>query len=447
MNGPGGLTHRDRADEFALPSRGAAISALRAALELRAGPVLLTGEAGVGKTWLWRRLEAEMPGSWRWVVVDVPPAIEPSTLYLLIGHGFGLPDRGIREGTRMALSDFLREASAEGIHWSLVLDEAHNGSAALLEEVRLLANRLGRPDGLSGLILVGQTSLACRLATRPLNALAARLAAHVQLRGLDVDEARSLLNGLAPGLVVDDRTLERAHRDAAGNPRKMLLASRADAVAATPARQLAEPTHVGSAPSLGTAPPQPSPPADTRPAPTSAASRVEEWETPVIGPVKPPLLVGDGMIEVGWEPEHGPAGEPAFAVASAPVRKPGPVFESTPEPAPERAELLADIAPEAASGSASDPEVEAVEDHYAALQAWNEWSKNQGRTPSSAPPDASVAGAPADQADRTRDERQAPHVQGTNTPAGVWIEGEQGFAPYSQLFSRLRQIRDASDTN
>src|SRR3954462_7348133 len=82
---------RSPSDDFALPSRGEAIIALRPAIEAQAGPLLVTGEPGVGKTWLWRRLHAETPHSWRWTVVDVPPSIDPATFYHLIGHGLGLP--------------------------------------------------------------------------------------------------------------------------------------------------------------------------------------------------------------------------------------------------------------------------------------------------------------------------------------------------------------------
>jgi hypothetical protein len=29
-------------------------------------------------------------------------------------------------------------------------------------------------------------------------------------------------------------------------------------------------------------------------------------------------------------------------------------------------------------------------------------------------------------------------------PAGVWVEGQQSFAPYSQLFSKIRQRHDTT---
>jgi type II secretory pathway predicted ATPase ExeA len=423
---------RSPAEEFALPSRGEAIVALRPVLEAQAGPVLVTGEAGVGKTWLWRRLQAEMPLSWRWVVVDVPPAIDATALYPLIGHGLGLPARRVVWGDRLVLADFLLEATADGIRWALVLDEAHNGSVALLEEIRILANRLGRPDGLSALILVGQTALARRLATRPLNALAARLAANVHLRGLDLDEARALLKCHLPALDWDDRTLERCHRDATGNPRKLLRIASGESI--TPTRRLGERARVESHQPrpLRSEPPQV---ASNDPAPLG-----DTWDRPVIGPIKPPLRVGDGMIEVGWEPDHEPVPGTVPALEPNGASAPVPVLATAGDM---RSEFLTGSATESGSG----PEIETVEtidDHYAALQAWNELARNRARGEVAGPLESADVSSRLDRDVETGVDSDGEAARGTTTPAGVWIEGHQGFAPYGQLFSRLRQIRDAS---
>ena len=162
-------------EEFALASRGDALVRIRAAIEARIGPVLLTGEAGVGKTWLWRRLRSQMPGSWRWACVDLSPANDPAEFYRLIGYGLGLSGADRPDASRLELAEFLQESSVDGKRWVLVVDEAHSVSSEVLEELRILANRLGHQDGFGAMILVGQTTLARRLATRPLAALAARL--------------------------------------------------------------------------------------------------------------------------------------------------------------------------------------------------------------------------------------------------------------------------------
>src|SRR5436309_2867506 len=79
-------------DPFVLPSRRPSLDACRGAIE--AGPILLTGDAGVGKTWLWRRIAAESPPSRRWLGVDLTPADGPADFYRLVGHGLGLAEPG-----------------------------------------------------------------------------------------------------------------------------------------------------------------------------------------------------------------------------------------------------------------------------------------------------------------------------------------------------------------
>ncbi|HEX8201244.1 MAG TPA: type II secretory pathway protein ExeA, partial [Isosphaeraceae bacterium] len=127
------------------------------------------------------------------------------------------------------------------------------------------------------------------------------------------------------------------------------------------------------------------------PTPSPAAA-----EAPQFVPSRPPLRVEDGLIEVGWEPQAEPASEPL-----------------DPDPATE----------------GGDGSPEPIDDHYAALQAWNEWAQNQGRHPAPASPDAEPAGP---------NSRPAPALG-----QYVWAEGQQGFAPYSQLFSRLSRAKDA----
>src|SRR5260370_9251025 len=69
-------------EAFVLPSRRPALEVCRDALAV--GPVLLTGDAGVGKTWLWRHLGAESPPSRRWMGVDLTPAATPADFYRLV---------------------------------------------------------------------------------------------------------------------------------------------------------------------------------------------------------------------------------------------------------------------------------------------------------------------------------------------------------------------------
>src|SRR4051794_31587872 len=76
---------------FTLPSRVAALNAILPALRSQLGLVLITGDAGVGKTWLRGRIQAELPAHWRGVGIDPSPANDPIEFYRLVAHSLGLP--------------------------------------------------------------------------------------------------------------------------------------------------------------------------------------------------------------------------------------------------------------------------------------------------------------------------------------------------------------------
>jgi general secretion pathway protein A len=87
----------------------------------------------------------------------------------------------------------------------------------------------------------------------------------------------------------------------------------------------------------------------------------------------------------------------------------------------------------------SDLEEQLVDDRYAAMQAWTEWSRNRER---SAPPADAIEGASSPEANPDapiREERTAG--PDPSTPGKIRPGAPHEFAPYSQLFSRLRQSK------
>ena len=363
--------------DLLLPSRAAALEICRRTLEAaeEPGPVLLTGEAGAGKTWLWGQLVARCPGGRRWLAVDLAPTAGPVEFAQSLALGLGLGPVGPGRA-RAAVAEALAEAADEGRRWGLIVDEAHNADPEMLEELRLLSNRLGRPDGFDALLLVGQTGLARRLSTRPLAALEARLAARVHLRPIDADEARELLAHRFPRHAWTAKDADHLHRDEVGNPRRLLRIAAALATRPVPS------------------PSAPAPDREGLPRPVS----------PRLGTPKPPLRVEEGLIEVGWEGDDSePSAEPVAAEVDRSVR---------------------------IEWAADEPDDEVIHDPYAALQAWTEWSENQGRGRVRTEEGSAARLALSDAAD--------PAPPGPSTR--LWADEPQGFAPYSQLFSRLKQF-------
>ena len=407
-----GVGHRP-SDDFVFPSRAEALAFLDAAVDVQEGPVLFTGETGMGKTWLCRKLLAQKPFPWRWVAVDLSPAIGATELYHLILHGMGLEARGGPASARVRIEDALADAASNGERLGLIVDESHTASSAVLEELRVLGNRMGEPGALGSLILVGQAPLVRLLAMHPFRPVEARIAVRVHLRPVTVDELQEWLSWFNQGRRWGENEVEWLHRDLAGNPRSILLYSalsaETTAPAVTPSARPQQVRRVVEAESV-----------------TRAEASVEApaWEPPPVAPVKPPLEVGEEMIEVGWDasPEEA-AVAPSVATSGRSQR------------------VLAPAGRSEESAGASD---EVIDDHYAALQAWSEWAVNQGRAPIVAvgpASDASEPSGPATQADASLDDEENEAVPGH---PGVWAEGQHAFAPYSQLFSRLRQSRDSA---
>jgi general secretion pathway protein A len=381
-----GQVEPPEAETLLLPSRAAALDTCRAALAAADGPLLVTGAAGTGKTWLLGPLASGLAGRLEWVPIDLPPAAGPADLLAAIAASLRLggPLDDLRHNRRR-LADFLGERAEDGRRLALAIDEAHNADPDTLEEIRLISNRLGRPEGFEALVLLGQTSLGRRLAAFGLEALAARLSSRVHLGPIDADEAAALLNHGRPGRPWPATVIDRMHRHAAGNPRQLL---RLAAVTPPPVAVLSR-----------TVPPSPK----VEPDPSRAT-------IPLIGEPRPPLRVEEGLIEVGWDPGMESRRE---AQAGAEGQPPAEGVET----------------------------VERIDDHYAALQAWDEWARNQGRQPS-------VALRPSPDRAPVSEEATAfepVEIVPTQVPVhpNVWAEGEQAFAPYSQLFSRLKQSRDA----
>ena len=382
-----------------LPSRAAALDALRAGLDAQAGPVLLTGEAGVGKSWVCERLR-EGPGRrWLWAAVDLTPAVEPEGFYRLLLRALAVEAGAASDVVtgRAAVEDALPEENAAGSRRVMIVDEAQNGSAECLEEVRILSNALGTPSGFAGVLLVAQHGLNRRLAYRTLGPLETRVAARVCLRSLEFDEFLSFAAALNPELVRDTGTLERLHRAVGGNPS---LARRA-AAAFGPSPRESSRTEASSIPG---------------PPPVALAVTLPAELLPA-RPSRPPIRVEDGMVEVGWlEPTaDSAADDQAEAAETADSR-----------PSSERPDLVdaADPSP----GAAADLE-ERIHDPYAAIQAWGEWNLAGGEDAADVEEGAAESG-------------QEGGPSESSDSSSVWAEGQHVFAPYSQLFSRLRPSRE-----
>jgi general secretion pathway protein A len=141
----------------------------------RAGFILITGEVGSGKTTLVRDLIKGLNGSATLSKV-FNTKVTSEQLIAMINEDFGLDVENKDKITLLReLNDFLIDQYANHRQPILIVDEAQNLSAELLEEVRMLSNLETDRSKLLQIILVGQPELTRTLAGAELRQLRQRI--------------------------------------------------------------------------------------------------------------------------------------------------------------------------------------------------------------------------------------------------------------------------------
>lgn len=147
------------------------------------GFVLLTGDIGAGKTTICRCLLDQIPASCD-VAYVFNPRLTVEELLSTICVEFGISHPPGNTSVKVfvdCLNEYLLGANARGRHTVLIIDEAQNLSADVLEQMRLLTNLETSQRKLLQIILLGQPELATMLARPELRQLAQRIVARYHL--------------------------------------------------------------------------------------------------------------------------------------------------------------------------------------------------------------------------------------------------------------------------
>ena len=159
------------------------------------GFVLLTGEVGTGKTTVCRCLLEQIPDDCD-VAFIFNPKLTAHELLATICREFGIPCP--ESSSIMAyvtqLNEYLLEANAKGRRAILIIDEAQNLEADVLEQMRLLTNLETNRRKLLQIILLGQTELREMLDTPALRQLAQRVTARYHLEPLSRREVSAYVS-------------------------------------------------------------------------------------------------------------------------------------------------------------------------------------------------------------------------------------------------------------
>ncbi|MCE5312456.1 MAG: XrtA-associated ATPase [Nitrospiraceae bacterium] len=176
--------------EFLLMSRGhkRALTHLNYGIVENSGFILVTGEVGTGKTTLIRSMMKKLNSDIKLARVN-NTRVTSEQLISMINEDFGLDIKG-RTKTEMLsdLTDFLIVQYASGGRSMLIIDEAQNLSADLLEEIRLLSNLETDKSKLLQIILVGQPELLKTLSRPELRQLRQRISISCQINPISKEE-------------------------------------------------------------------------------------------------------------------------------------------------------------------------------------------------------------------------------------------------------------------
>jgi general secretion pathway protein A len=204
------------------------------------GFVLLTGEIGAGKTTVCRCLLEQIPKRCN-VAYIFNPKLTALELLQTVCEEFHVPVPAPAPGHALTAKDyldpfnrFLLDMHAVGKNNVLIIDEAQNLAADVLEQLRLLTNLETNERKLLQIVLIGQPELRTMLRRPELEQVAQRVIARYHLEALSEQETHQYLRhrlavaGLTSALPFSQRAMSAIHQAARGVPRRInLVADRA----------------------------------------------------------------------------------------------------------------------------------------------------------------------------------------------------------------------------
>ncbi len=202
-----------------------AITYLDYGIKEKVGFILLTGEVGSGKTTIVRNLLKNLDSSVKLSRVN-NTKITSEQLISMINEDFGL-DVESKNKTKLLseLNGFLVEQYSKEMQSILLIDEAQNLSADLLEEIRMLSNLETDRAKLLQIILIGQPELKKSLMLPELRQLRQRININYHITPLSIDETskyikhRITVAGNPDAIQLGNDTLSLIYQFTRGIPR------------------------------------------------------------------------------------------------------------------------------------------------------------------------------------------------------------------------------------
>jgi general secretion pathway protein A len=191
----------------------------------RVGFIGLTGEVGSGKTTVLRALLSQLDPEHHRTALIFNPFLSAPELLQNINREFGITTSSTTLGPLEALNQFLLQQNSEGRTVVLIIDEAQDLEASVLEQIRLISNLETDTEKLIQIVLSGQPELVEVLNTNEMRQLSQRIVVRYHLQPMDfqdtVDYVRHRLQvaGATRGLIFSEGALKQIYRFSQGLPR------------------------------------------------------------------------------------------------------------------------------------------------------------------------------------------------------------------------------------
>ncbi len=145
-------------------------------ITLRKGFFVLTGEVGVGKTTISRKILQILTEGNICTSLVFHSLLSESGFIRQINKDFGIEgEAGDSDEELAKLNNFVLQQNAEGRNCAIIIDDAQNLSWESLEIIRMISNLEGNSEKLVQILLVGQPELIDRLNNNDLRQLKSRI--------------------------------------------------------------------------------------------------------------------------------------------------------------------------------------------------------------------------------------------------------------------------------
>jgi general secretion pathway protein A len=176
------------------PSYNEVLASLYYGLENAKGLIVLTGEVGTGKTtalrWILRRLDSSVLAAYIF-----NPRLSIDEFYHHVTQMLGIKDWTNKAELLTEMGRVLEDRHRRGLRTVLIIDEAHQLSDYVLEEIRLLLNFESDDAKHLQIVLTGQPELREKLNQANLRQLKQRVALRCKMHAFpNVDEVERYIN-------------------------------------------------------------------------------------------------------------------------------------------------------------------------------------------------------------------------------------------------------------